>query len=338
MQEKGREKMENEKRKQALIKKMLEAKKIEIENNEKNVIYKITNLFSKPKKTAKERIDALNKSLEKKEADELEYMILQKEGSLLLLEKRVSNPEEKLKLKELIDELNELKKKEGKREKIAREVGFKKKEIKELKKEVEEKVVIDKPEPEKTEIKEKTAQAFSGKKAGKNKSKEKKVKIKPGRKKAKTSLKKKNKALKKAEEKKTAKQVKAEKGKKTEIRFTSPLEELKQKREKEIKAKRQEALDKFHNEFTSGNSTYVNIKGGARIIAGKQQAGSELSDIRKQADSELYEIKGKTDEQFDFDIAKIQQKIKNLKSAFFHRQINEQDYKKKLFDYQEELT
>ncbi|PIN98551.1 MAG: hypothetical protein COT90_03715 [Candidatus Diapherotrites archaeon CG10_big_fil_rev_8_21_14_0_10_31_34] len=343
--------MDDNKRKQDLINKMLEAKRIEITNNQRNVIFKITNLFSKPKKPLEERITALKKSLEKKDAEELEYMILQKEGSLLLLEKRVNIQEEKNKLKEIIDELNELKKNEGKREKIAREVGFKKKEIKELKKEVESKVVIDKPEEADEKIKPKqplnllkktlSKQPFSKSTLGKKveqKGKEKTAKTKSEKRRVKSrKTKQKKKFLKETQEKKDSKKIKEIKTEKKEIKFISPLDELKQKREKEISSKRQKALDAFHNEFTSGKETYVSIKGGARIIAGKQPVGTPAQATATHFSS-AKTFQGKTDEQFDFDIAKVQQKMKNLKYAFFHRQISEQDYKKKLFDYQEELS
>ena len=307
--------MDETEKKQFLIKKMLEAKKIEIENNRQNVLYKIKSLFSKPEKPAKERITALKKSLEKKDAEELEYMILQKEGSLLLLEKRVGNLEEKNKLKELIKELNEIKKGKGKREKIAIEVGFEKKEIKELKAELEK--FKEKVKP----LKEKIKKGIETEKPLVKRKREKRAKRKK-------PLKKK-KSLQKEIKKPAGKRKKAiEKGKKEKIKFISPEEELKQKREEEVTSKRKKALDKFHQEFTSGDHTYVGIKGGAQIIAGKQRSRTAGKRV----------LQGKTDEQFDFDIQKVKEKIKNLKSAFFHRQISEEDYKKKMFDYQEELN
>jgi hypothetical protein len=274
--------MKKEERKQVLIKKMIEAKKIELGIKEKSFVYKLKSLFLKPKKI-NEKIKELKEALEKKDVEELEYMILQKESSLLSLKKKAREPKEKEKLDEIIKELNEIKKKESKREKIGREVGFEKKEIKKLKEEIEKKV----PEEKKK------------KKRKKRKRKQKKKK------------------------KKTEKKEKTEE----EISFISPIKELRKKREIEVEERRKKALEEFHKEFTSGKETLVSIHGNAKIIAGKtEDRGTAYAPVN-----------GRSNEELEFDIQKVKEKIKNLKSAFFHRQINEEDYKKKLFEYQEEL-
>ncbi len=308
--------MKDNKRKEKLIALMIEAKKIEIKNNQKNFFYKIKNFISKPEKKPEKRIKALKENLQKKDAEELEYMILQKEGSLLLLEKRIKEEKDKNKLKELIDELNKIKKNEGKREKIAREIGFQKKEIKKLQEELKKKMKPEKTrekkkEPEKEMLPEKKELV------------EKKIETK------KEGIKKKSKGKKKEKkEKKTERKKKKGKKKKAEIEFTSPEKELKKQKEKQGGSKRKKALEKFHKEFTSGKNTYVNIEGGANIISGKHSKSEEIPKA----------FSGRSEEQLEFDIQKVRQKIKNLKSAFFHRQISEEDYKKKLFDYQEELN
>jgi unconventional prefoldin RPB5 interactor 1 len=307
------------KKKELLINKMLEAKRIELENKKKMFIYKIKNIFSKPKKTEEEKINELKKSLEKKEAEELEYMIAGKEGSLRLLEKRVKNKEQKEKIKELIKLAKKIKKGEGEREKIGREIGLRKKEVKELEKEIEKKVKKTAGKKQKSVFTEK----------------EKKGRKKIGKRKTRLIGKVKKKTEKKG--KKQKKGIKAETEQK-EIKFTSPEKEMKQKKETEIDKKRKKAMEAFHQEFTSGKQTYVSIKGGAQIIAGSQLAGKTDEPVHKTGSGTAEKTReGKITEELEFDIKKTKEKIKNLKAAFFHRQINEEDYKKKLFEYQEEL-
>ncbi|MFH2140884.1 MAG: hypothetical protein ABIJ97_00575, partial [Bacteroidota bacterium] len=126
-------------RKTFLIKRMLEAKEVEINLKKSSLVYKIKNLFAKGKDGEKHTIELLKKTLEKKETEELENMLLEKEDSLLLLEKKAKTPEEKEKIKQAINLVNEIKNKEGKREKIGRAIGFKKEEIIKREKEIEKK-------------------------------------------------------------------------------------------------------------------------------------------------------------------------------------------------------
>ncbi len=320
--------MKKEQKKDFLIKKMLEAKGIEIDNKNKMVIFKIKNIFSKPKKTKKERLTALKKSLEKKEIEELEYMIANKEKSLVLLEKRLKSKTKKAKIKEMIKLAKEIKKKEGKRERIGREVGFRKKEITELEKALKEKerkllkkeVKIIKKERalEKTEreIEEEETEEPVRKKRFIRKGKRKKIKEKIIKKKIKRKF-----------------RLKKKTGKK-EIGFISPEREMKKKREKHVGKIRKKAIESFHQEFTSGKEkTLVSIKGDTQIITGtpggRAEPGIKPADIRKAEKRKAEEI--------EFEMQKTKEKIKNLKSAFFHRQINEEDYKKKSFEYKEQL-
>ncbi|MBU2476900.1 hypothetical protein KKG83_05505 [Candidatus Micrarchaeota archaeon] len=318
-------KEDKNKGKDFLLNLMLEAKRIELENKKKMVIFKIKNFLVKPKKTETEIIESLKKSLEKKEAEDLEYMIAAKEGSLALLEKRIEGKKEKETIKELVKIAKEVKNKGGKREKIGIEIGLKKKEMTELEKEIQEKVKTyypkEKAKEETETAKEKKEKTIKPKSAEEKEAKQKKTR-------------KKKKAVKRI---KKGKKKPERKRKKEKISFTSPLKELKEKRETEINQKRKNAMDEFHKEFTSGKEkTLVSIKGDTQIIAGKQQPQGANAMTYKTGTAKSGLKEGKTDEELDFEIEKTKEKIKNLKTAFFHRQINEEDYKKKLFEYQEQ--
>ncbi len=284
-----------EDKKEFLINLMLEAKRIELTSNRQNFFFIVKNAFSK-QKPKEEIIDALKRTLEKKEKKELEYMITSKEGSLSLLKKRITGKKEKEKITELLSVSEEIKKGQGKREKIGREIGLKKKEIDDVEEKLPEK---------KEEIKEKTIMEKTPEKQGKKIIKRKR-----------------------ALRKKPAKIQKKKAGKK-EIAFTFPQKELKDKKETEISSKRKKAIEEFHNDFTSGKSL-INIQGNAKIISGTEKSRTEAAEARQRQEN--------TDDEIEFDISKTKEKIKNLKTAFFHRQINEEDYKKKLFEYQEELN
>ncbi len=344
-------KKEENQRKSFLIKKMLEAKEIEIKSKEKNFLNKIKHFFIKPKETEKEKIDLLKKSLETKEVEELEEMILEKEESILAL-KKVVETTEKEKLKEIIKVLNEIKNQEGEREKIGREVGLKKKEVKEIEQELIRKMrEMTKEEKsgkitQKKEIK--TGKTTQKKRMQPEKTTAKKVKKISRKTKNKKEKKKKTKKIKKSSKgkqkkkergKKITKHAKEEMEKKEEISFTSPIEELKAKREEEVKSKRKNAMEEFHKSFTSGREkTLVSIKGDTKIIAGRPtQTETSARTTAEEKKEPVYYSQGKTNEELDFEIQKAKEKMKNLKSAFFHRRINEEDYKKKLFEYQEEL-
>ncbi|MFH1895085.1 MAG: hypothetical protein ABIJ74_00680 [archaeon] len=144
--------------------------------------------------------------------------------------------------------------------------------------------------------------------------------------------KKKNKTRKKKKEKNV--QLKKKKRKtRQKISFITPEEELKKKREQALGEKKKKAVKQFHEEFTTGKEkTLVSIKGDAQIITGKTVSGKT-----EPSKKELIEMQQKREEEINFEIEKTKEKIKNLKKAFFHRQINEEDYRKKLFEYDEEL-
>jgi len=335
--------METGQRKTFLIKRMLEAKEVEINLKKSSLVYKIKNLFAKGKNGGKRTIELLKKTLEKKETEELENMLLEKEENLLLLEKKVKVPEEKEKIKQAITLVNEIKNKEGKREKIGRAIGFKKEEIIKLEKEIEKKEkskkIIQKIKTPENE--EKGIKKIIGKKSKKTTGKKE-----TGTKKA--SKKKKGSTRKRI--KKIAKKSVTDKKEKDAVSFITPAKELKTKKNEETNQKRQKAMEAFHKEFTSGKDrTFINIKGETRIITGKPERGGEEREeylpprTAKPAEREINrqeeEIKErKKAEEIEFEIKKTKEKMKNLKAAFFHRQINEEDYKKKLFEYQEELN
>ncbi len=321
--------MEKEQQKKnLLISKMLEAKRIELGIIENQLLYKLKILFKKPEKTKSQKINELKKSLEKKETDELELMLVEKEHALIKLETTVKEKKDKEKLKEVIKLVEKIKNSEGERGKIGMEIGLKRKEIKELKKEVEQKL--------KDITREKTILTPKKKKIKKTEIKKGKKTKKKKEKNSSTLLKKRKKEKVSGSSRKLKKKTKIEM-KKPKISFSSPEEELKAKREQEVKEKRKKAMAAFHQNFTSGNETLINIKGNAQIVSGTRGTGTTGINNKETAKQTEY-AESRKNEELEFDIQKTKEKIKNLKSAFFHRQINEETYKKKQFEYQEELS
>lgn len=316
--------MKKQTRKDFLINQMLEAKRIELENKKKSLLNRLKNIFSKPKRTKEQKISSLKKFLEKKDAKELEYMILEKEESILSLKKKIKDVKQEQKLNRITKLLYEMKKKEGKRTKIGREIGLERKEVTELEKELKEREKRIKRKERRIEEKEGEVEGAEEE----LEEKPKKVKIK------KIAVKGKKKRKGREKGKKAA--GKRKKGKRKKISFTSPMGELRKKIEKGIGKKKKKAVEEFHKEFTSGKEkTLVSIKGNTQIIAGK---GRETpSAMPKMSRTQTVQMQKKREKEIDFELTKTKEKIKNLKSAFFHRQINEEDYKKKMFDYQEEL-
>jgi len=106
----------------------------------------------------------------------------------------------------------------------------------------------------------------------------------------------------------------------------------KRKARKKKSAEKEIEEDEFPEVKEAGRQVLIKARGGITIMKGSPQRVGAVGAAPAEAPA-----KTQQERDVDLEIEKMKERIKNLRMAYFKREVTEQEYRQKMYDYKEEL-